>query len=177
MPNPVPWTERRFNFDFPVGLHGEILERLRGTPDRVDAIVAHIPTDWLTRRLESTWSIQENLGHLADLESLFAGRLDDFDSGATTLRPADMSNATTHAAGHNDVPIRTILSDLRAQRMAFVERLDALDIDGFARTAQHPRLDTPMRVVDMMLFHAEHDDAHLARIRVILRTLASQTEG
>ena len=38
MPNRVPWTERTFSFDFPVDLHPELMERLRGTPRGVRAI-------------------------------------------------------------------------------------------------------------------------------------------
>jgi hypothetical protein len=32
------------------------------------------------------------------------------------------------------------------------------------RTGLHPRLNQPMRVIDLILFIAEHDDHHLARI-------------
>jgi hypothetical protein len=33
----------------------------------------------------------------------------------------------------------------------------------------HPRLGTPMRLVDMMFFVAEHDDHHLATITELAR--------
>ena len=36
----------------------------------------------------------------------------------------------------------------------------------------HPRLERPMRLIDMMFFHAEHDDYHLARISELRRRLA-----
>jgi hypothetical protein len=39
-----------------------------------------------------------------------------------------------------------------------------LDASLFARTIPHPRLKTPMRLVDHLYFAAEHDDHHLARI-------------
>ncbi len=78
MPNRVPWTERSFSFDFPVDLHPELMERLRGTPPRAHALVRALPPPVLTRRGANTWSIQENIGHLADLEELFMGRLDDY---------------------------------------------------------------------------------------------------
>jgi hypothetical protein len=45
-------------------------------------------------------------------------------------------------------------------------------IQDFRRTAMHPRLKRAMRVVDMMLFHAEHDDYHFARIRTLVRTFS-----
>jgi hypothetical protein len=38
----------------------------------------------------------------------------------------------------------------------------------FARAIPHPRLKTPMRLVDHLYFVAEHDDHHLARIRELL---------
>jgi len=37
------------------------------------------------------------------------------------------------------------------------------------RTALHPRLQQPMRVLDMAFFTAEHDDHHLARMTELSR--------
>jgi hypothetical protein len=169
MPNRVPWTKRSFSFDFPADLYPELLERLRGTPARAEQIARSVPDDVLTRRDGETWSIQENIGHLADLEALFTGRLDDYDARGETLRPADMTNRRTREANHNDRPFASVLSDLRARRERLVARLEALEAADFARVAMHPRLKKPMRVVDMMLFHAEHDDYHFARIRELIR--------
>jgi uncharacterized damage-inducible protein DinB len=172
MPNRVPWTTRSFTFDFPADLHPELIERLRGTPARAEEIARSLPADMLTRRDGDTWSIQENLGHLADVEPLFTGRLDDFEAGVETLRPADMTNRATHEADHNSRPIAAVLSDLRAERERLVARLESLRPADFARQAFHPRLRTPMRVVDMLLFQAEHDDYHLARVRELVRLFA-----
>jgi len=38
----------------------------------------------------------------------------------------------------------------------------------------HPRLKTPMRIVDLAYFVAEHDDHHIAAIREILKTNKEQ---
>ncbi len=170
MPNLVPWTERSFSFDFPADTFPELIERLRGTPARVEEIVGSLPAECLTRREGDTWSIQENIGHLADLEALFTGRLDDFDAGRDTLRPADMTNRKTHEAGHNERPLDEVLASVRSRRSQLVARLDALAPPDFTRSAMHPRLKVHMRVVDMMFFHAEHDDYHLARIRELIRS-------
>ena len=48
--------------------------------------------------------------------------------------------------------------------MKLVRRLEQLDADRFGQTAIHPRLEQPMRIVDLIYFMAEHDDYHLARI-------------
>ncbi len=39
------------------------------------------------------------------------------------------------------------------------------------RSAHHPRLNRPMRILDLMVFAAEHDDHHLARISELLRAM------
>ena len=167
MPNRVPWTERTFDFGFKADLYPELIERLRGTPARADEVVRQLPGPVLVRRDGDTWSIQENLGHLADLEGLFTTRLDDFEAVVGELRPADMSNRVTQAADHNSRPIAAVLAGLRERRLALVSRLERLSPEDFSRSAMHPRLKRPMRVVDMMFFHAEHDDYHFARMRVL----------
>ena len=164
MPDRVPWTQRTFDFDFPVERYPHLLERLRGTPSRVEQIARSLSPHVLIKRDGETWSIQENIGHLADLESLFTGRLDDFEAKAQELRAADMTNRKTHEAMHNARPINDVLDEFRALRHQIIARLEALSPAGFSNTARHPRLQKPMRIVDMLLFHAEHDDYHLERI-------------
>jgi uncharacterized damage-inducible protein DinB len=165
----IKWPQRSFCFDFPVDVYPELIERLRGTPARVEDRLRSFPTGLLTRRDGAAWSIQENAGHLVDTEDLFTGRLDDYDAGRATLRAADMTNRKTFDVRHNDRPLEAILQDFRRERGALVARLERLAPDQFARTAQHPRLNKPMRVVDMMFFHAEHDDYHLARMTELAR--------
>lgn len=78
------WFERGFVFDFPAQKLGEILERLRGTPCRVEELLRGTPIDLLTHRRDASWSIQENVGHLADLEPLWAARIDEVVAGGRT---------------------------------------------------------------------------------------------
>jgi len=164
MSDRIPWIERTFNFDFPAELHHEILERLRGTPARVEEMVRTLPVEILTRREGDSWSIQENVGHLCDVEALWNGRLDDYDNEAETLRPADMTNRRTIEANHNARSIGQILGGFRRARAAFVDRLEQLAPERFSQSAMHPRLGQPIRIVDLMAFVADHDDYHLARI-------------
>ena len=164
MPTKVPWTQRTFDFDFPVDRYPQLLERLRRTPSRVEQVARSLSPQVLVKRDGETWSIQENIGHLADLESLFTGRLDDFEAEAQELRAADMTNRKTHQAMHNARPINDILNEFQSLRQQLIARLEALSPADFSKTARHPRLKKPMRIVDMALFHAEHDDYHLERI-------------
>ena len=165
----IRWTDRRFDFSFPVDLYPEVIERVRGTPARLTRRLNPVPANVLTRRDGERWSIQENAGHLLDLESLFSQRLDEYLSGAATLHAADMSNRKTHEASHNSSSVDLILAEFQEKRGRLVERLDGLTAETFAKVALHPRLNMPMRLVDMLFFQAEHDDYHLARISELVR--------
>jgi uncharacterized damage-inducible protein DinB len=158
------WTDRHFHFDLPESLFPVVVERLRGTPARIEDKVRHLSPTVLTRREGDAWSIQEHIGHLLDLDELHTGRLDDFLAGAPALRAADMTNRKTREADHNRRAIGEILRDFRRERERFVARLDAWDEGLVSLTALHPRLEQPMRVLDMAFFTAEHDDHHLARM-------------
>jgi uncharacterized damage-inducible protein DinB len=171
----LKWVDRTFDFGFPVRTAPLLIERLRGTPARLDDRVRSLPRERLIRRDGAKWSIQEHAGHFVDVEALFAGRLDEYDAGATRLRPADVSGQRTWLADHNRRELSTILAEFRAARGNLVTRLEAMDEAGFARTAIHPRLDRPMRVCDMMLFEAEHDDYHLALITGLMAALARES--
>lgn len=164
---PLPWTERTFRFDFPLGLYPSLVERVRGTPARLEEAIGSFPPRILVVKLNAGWSIQEHAGHLLDLEELHAGRLDDYQYRLPALRAADMSNQRTFQASHNATPAAQLLAAFRAARARFVRRLEQLDDAGVAASAMHPRLRAPMRVADMVYFVAEHDDHHLVMIRRI----------
>jgi len=168
----IIWFERSFKLDLPLQMYANIVERVRGTPARLEDRLLDLPSEILTRRDGDNWSIQEQAGHLLDLGTLDLGRLDDYEAGLQTLRPADLKNRKTHEADHNADSIENILAEFRRERGEFVRRLDEFDDEFVARIALHPRLQLPMRVIDLVYFIAEHDDHHLARINELIRASA-----
>ena len=48
----IKWTDRRFNFDFPAGIYPEMIERIRGTPARLEDLFAGLPSETLTAQVE-----------------------------------------------------------------------------------------------------------------------------
>ena len=158
------WFSRTFELGLTPEAAPEIFDRLRTAPDRLAAAVEGLSPEILTKRRDNKWSIQENAGHLFDLESLWDQRLDDYSRGATTLHPADLENRKTHEANHNARSISDILANFRSARAAIMEKLTRLTPAQLSRTALHPRLQQPMTVVDLCYFVAEHDDHHLATI-------------
>jgi len=163
-----PWFERQFTFDLPLSRFPNVLERLRGSPARVEERVRSLPPAALAARFHDTWSIQENVGHLCDLEPLWIQRAEQLREGQSELAVADLTNRGTDQANHNATPLDDLLNRFRSLRLRFVSILEGADGSALERTARHPRLGTPMRLIDIAFFTAEHDDHHLARITELL---------
>jgi len=157
----TPWLDRIFECDFPVGLYPNVLARVRGTAPRLEEAVQGLSLEQLIRKHEGKWSIQENVGHLLDVENLLWHRLQEYISGAVALTPATYQNIELK---HNERAIQTLLSDFRVSRQRQMNLLVGLQPEAFGITAWHPRLKVQMRLVDHLLFMAEHDDHHIARI-------------
>ena len=165
----LSWTERRFKLGIPAGWLPNVIERLRGTPCRLRDITARLNETLAGQRIDNKWSVKEHIGHLSDLEPLHEGRLDDILQMQKTLRPADMTNAKTNSASHNQKSLQLLLMDFSARRQVLVQRLETFDPALLGFCAMHPRLRTQMSVTDIAFFTAEHDDHHLASIRETIR--------
>ena len=167
------WFERKFEFSFHVELLPNLSARLRGTPARLEETLRGRSNEILIGKPGEKWSAQEHAGHLLDLESLWFARLEDYIADRGQLTPADLTNRKTDEANHNARSLENLLAEFRAARATLLKRVDELDASLFARTLPHPRLKTPMRLVDHLYFVAEHDDHHLARIwELITRPVA-----
>ena len=94
------WSERKFDFTFPVEQYPNVCVRLWGTPARLEEILRPVMTnaDLLVGKPQNKWSAQEHAGHLLDLEPLWMARVDDFLSGRDTLAVADLGNRKTDEA-------------------------------------------------------------------------------
>jgi uncharacterized damage-inducible protein DinB len=164
-----PWFERQF----PHGLQGHLLpivtERLRGTPARIADRLARVPHALLVRKKAPSWSIQENVGHLSDVEPLWAARIADLLSHRDQFLAADLTNRATQEADHNRANLADLIERFRSLRTDLVRQLELFPPELVSKTAMHPRLKQAMNVVDLAHFIAEHDDYHLAKISELLR--------
>jgi uncharacterized damage-inducible protein DinB len=173
MSQPSIWFERKFNFPVPVSLQPNVCARLRGTPARLEELVRGGSSETMTRKEREKWSAQEHAGHLLDLESLWLARVEDYVVANDQLTPTDLANRKTDEANHNARSLQKILAEFRAARETLLRRVDELDPALLVRTIPHPRLKTPMQLVDHLYFVAEHDDHHLARMWELVNTTAT----
>ncbi len=158
------WFDKKFDFSFDENLFPSIIERLINSPQLIREKIASIPAEQLTTKKNGTWSIQENIGHLIDLEPIWQGRLQDILNNTKELRAADLKNKKTDLANHNTKNINTLIEEFSNIRQLTITKLLQLTEKEVYQYALHPRLKTPMRTMDLFLFVAEHDDYHLERI-------------
>lgn len=164
----TPWIERSFNFDFPSGLFPVIFSRLEGSIFRMHSILANAD-DEACSTSSSGWSVKEHLGHLFDLEDLWWKRLQDFMKHKAVLSAADMTNAKTKEARHNEKSLEQLLQQFTLERQKMLEAIYGFDEELLDRTSVHPRLNQPMRLIDSLFFVAEHDDHHVSIMSTLLR--------
>ena len=145
-----------------------IIERLAGTPARIEELTGNLDAAILTKKVNDKWSIKEEVGHLSDIEVLWLTRLNDLIAGLPELTVADLTNQKTHNANHNAAELSVLFQQFRVQRKEFVNKLLALTDEQLLNSSLHPRLKVPMRIIDLAYFVAEHDDHHLSNIRVLM---------
>lgn len=155
----VPWYDRRFDFTFCADLMPNIAARLRGTPARLEDLLQSCEKNALTTRVGGRWSIQENVGHLLDVEPLWIARVCDFAAGSSQLTPP--RPRTPQVDG---TPLASLLRDFRQKRFQLLRAVEEIGGAALMTSILHPRLQVPIRLADHLYFVAEHDDHHLAWI-------------
>jgi len=161
------WFNRQFPAIADNGLLPGIIERIEGTPARLQSKLGPLKENVVGSE-NHPWSIKMEVGHLADLEPLWYERMEQIRSGVRELKPADLTNRKTFEAEHDKFSFAQLNDAFRQQREKFVLLLRSLSDHELEHASLHPRLKTPMRAIDLAFFVAEHDDHHLARIQELI---------
>lgn len=165
------WFDKKFQFELSQDDYYRILKKLGENPEKISQLVSSLQEEILVKKPNNRWSIKENLGHLIDLEELHDGRIDDFIEGKEKLRPADLNNRKTDEANHNSMDISNLVNQFKIVRENFIKRMKNLDEKILMRSSIHPRLEQPMRPIDMAQFILEHDEHHIETIKELLSEL------
>lgn len=173
----IHWFERKFEFSSNQNTFPALMERLIGTPVRIEEKLKGIDRPFQAVKVDNKWSILEHIGHLSDLEPLWQGRLEDILQGRAELRATDLNNTQTDFANHNARGVEALISEFSTLRNTTLSALKSLTEEQIFLSALHPRLRTPMRTIDLFLFVAEHDDHHLARISEINQVLSQGSKA
>ena len=157
------WLNRNFLSVTDNGLYLNILERVEGSPARLKEKLTLVKTD-LNLITTKGWSIKKETGHLADLEPLWYERAIQILEGKEILTAADMTNRKTYETDYDTFSIEDILHEFEIQRNLLTETLRNVKEEDLLKSSLHPRLNIPMKLIDLAFFVSEHDDHHLATI-------------
>jgi uncharacterized damage-inducible protein DinB len=161
------WFERKFDLSFDVEQYSTIYQRLQQAPDTLVTIIQNKPDDILTHQPDGKWSVKEHIGHLALLEPLWRTRIRDILEKKPTLTPTDLENKATSEAGFNNYTIEELIGKFSKERKETLALLDSINVKDQHGTSLHPRMQQPMRIIDIMYFTAEHDAHHMGVIKEI----------
>ncbi|NUO01364.1 MAG: DinB family protein [Saprospiraceae bacterium] len=160
------WFDRKFSPITDNGLFPTILERLEGTPARLTDKINRMQHN-LTLSLNGKWSIQKEVGHLIDLEPLWRDRALQIIDNQSNLIAADLTNRKTHETDYDSMDMAALLAQFSALRSDLMAVLRSATNEDLEKAAIHPRLGTPMKLIDLAYFVAEHDDHHLAQMTLL----------
>lgn len=142
------------------------LERLEGTPVRVERKVEGLDDAMLSAKAGQAWSVKQHIGHLAEVDRIANVRIREMLSGAEVMAPA-----VFEPQDYNPWPIGQVLAFFRSARLENLAAYRAIAENELGKSSKHPRLGVPMTPVDLAWFDAEHDDHHLVKINEIIFTL------
>jgi len=165
------WFERKFDFSFDVEQYSTIYQRLQQAPDTLKTMLQNIPEPLLTHQPDGKWSVKEHVGHLALLEPLWRTRIHDILEKKPTLTPTDLDNKKTSEGGFNYFTIAELLLHFTDERTETLTLLDSINVKEQHGTSLHPRMQQPMRIIDILYFTVEHDEHHMRVISEIIKEL------
>lgn len=163
------WFDRVFPSIEDNGLLPGIIERLEGTPARLKEKVRGLKDNTAAKHADDKWSIKKEIGHLTDLEPLWYERLNQVIADDPNMKVADPANRKTHETPHDEKTFDQLIAEFKTERQKFVSKLQSLQEADLVKTSLHPRLKTPMKVIDLAYFVAEHDDHHLAQMTTLTK--------
>ncbi len=167
------WFDRVFPAIEDNGLLPGIIERLEGTPARLTEKISKLTDDLDPQLKDNKWSVKKEIGHLADLEPLWYERLHQILDARPDMKAADLTNRKTHETPHDAKTFNELIAQFRKERQSFVAKLRSLKDEDLNKTSIHPRLGTPMKVIDLAWFVAEHDDHHIAQMTCLINNEAN----
>jgi uncharacterized damage-inducible protein DinB len=164
------WFDRVFPPQQDAGIFPCIIERLEGTTARLTHKMASIKGDTFVST-NGKWSIKKEIGHLIDLEPLWLARTLQIIDNQTDLKKTDLANTKTHETNHDARDFKDLIQEFDQHRRELMSVLRDVTEADLEKAAVHPRLGTPMKIIDLAYFVAEHDDHHLAQMTVLVKEL------
>jgi uncharacterized damage-inducible protein DinB len=151
------------------------LDQAEKNPRQIAAVVSGLPDKVLHyKSAPDQWSILEVLGHVADVEIVYAHRLRQMLADTSpTIAPMDQ-DAWARNLGYAEVPAPesiAVYGLMRLQNLRLLHRLRPGDLE---KGAFHPELNRQLTVAELVERIASHGASHLAQIERLKREAARE---
>jgi hypothetical protein len=151
----------------------DIIERLKETPDLVEAAIAGVPDSVLRERpAEGEWSAKEIVGHLRDKAQIWHKRLFMVFGMFDPVLPPFDGEASVIDNAYQEADVARLIEEMRGFRLQTVELLD--HAPDWTKIGQHR--DLGRRTLKQFAEYViEMEAEHLADIRAQVAKAASRT--
>lgn len=142
-----------------------LLETSEKSPKQIAAAVSGIPEKTLRYKpTPDKWSILEILGHLADIEVVYAYRIRQMLADEKPqIAPMDQ-NAWAKNLGYMESSAPELVALYGLNRHANLQLLRRIRLGDLEKSAYHPELKRDVRVADILTQMAGHGANHLEQI-------------
>lgn len=164
------WNEINFATGTEFGKLPMILERLAGTPARIEDKIQRYPVQYLTEPPITGWSVQEHIGHILLLEKVWTLRIKEILDKKTELSGNIITENEFADNKFNEQNAAELLASFRIKRERMCYKISEVSPEEAALSSMHPRLKQLMTITDLAFFVCEHDDYHLSKMSEILRS-------
>ncbi len=143
----------------------EHLDRAEQSPRQIAAAVSGLPEKTLRYKpAPDKWCILEMLGHLADMEILYAYRIRQMLSDKDpVIAPIDQ-DAWAKKLGYMESSPPELVALYGLNRHSNVRLLRRLTVEDLQKSARHPELDHRVTVADYVRMMSKHGPNHLEQI-------------
>ncbi len=151
------------------------LDAAEKDPKKIAAAVSGLPDSVLRYKpAPNKWSILEILGHLADVEIIYAYRMRQILADKNpTIAPIDQDAWAAHL-GYTDEPPAELLAQFGLTRHHNLKLLRRVKLDDLKKSAFHPERNGPISLADIVEQIAAHGPNHLEQIERLKKQAAGK---
>jgi hypothetical protein len=156
----------------------EYLEAAEQNPKQVAAAVSGLPEKVLRYKpAPDKWCIQEILGHLADVEIVYAFRLRQMLADKKpVIAPMDQ-NDWARSLGCLETPPAELIALYGLNRHANLRLLQRLKAEDFGKSAYHPETKKDFTVAELIERMGTHGANHLEQIERLKKEAVGRPSG
>jgi len=163
IPNSNEYASYYGRYIEPVAARGDVLAALPRQIDEIKSALGNLTDEQaLFRDAPNEWTIKEVMGHMNDVERIFAYRLICISRNDQTPLPGFEQDDYVREAGFNNYPIADLISEFELMRHANILAIKNMSTESTLRLGTASGFPVSVRaLIYMLVGHVEHHMASL----------------